>query len=570
MAIDLELGDRLALLAQGLDQLDVGFSVFDHELLLVASNRQFQQLLHFPDALCKAGAGLQDMLHHNAMRGEYGPGDVDTQVRERMALAHRFVPHRFERIRPDGTIIEVCGTPLDGGGMVTTYTDVTVPRQREAALRELSAELEIRVQQRTAELEHREAELAHKAALLELVIRNVNQGISFVNADLVLELCNDKFGELLDLPPELSRPGVSFVDVAYFNARRGEYGPGDPRTLVEQRIEMARQGVAHHFERTRPISGKTLEVMGRPTANGGMVTTYSDISERKDAESRILKLNETLEERVAERSLQLQQAMQTLHASQEALARSAANATLGTLVASVSHELNTPLGNSLIAVSTCADLSKRFAQLADAGQMKRSDLSAFVLQMQDGCALIERSLHRAVDLMKNFTQVAADQASEQRRSFDLGAVAHEVLDTLRPSLKRHPHVVELDIEEGLRMDSFPGALGQVFINLINNAYLHAFEGRSDGLVCIRAVAHDQGVDLQVSDNGSGMTQAHLAQLFQPFFSTKIGRGGTGLGTTIIENLVIRVLGGTLRVASSVGEGTTFNIHLPLRAPEHKS
>ncbi len=570
MVIDLELGDRLALLAQGLDQLDIGFTVFDRDLVMVASNRRFQQLLNFPDALCKAGTRLQDALHYNATLGEYGPGDVEAQVRERLVLAQQFLPHRFERVRPDGTIIEICGTPLSGGGMVTTYTDVTVPRQREIALRELSAELERRVQERTAELEAREAELAHKASLLELVVRNVQQGISFVNADLVIDLCNEKFGELLELPAALCQPGVPLIEVFRYNAGRGEYGQGDPETLAQMRIATAAQRLPHHFERTRPSDGKTLEVTGQPTPDGGMVTTYSDISDRKEAQTRILKLNETLEERVAERSAQLQQAMQTLHASQEALARSAAKATLGTLVASVSHELNTPLGNSLITASTCSDLSKRFTQLVDAGQLKRTDLSDFVKQMLDGSALIERNLHRAVDLVKNFKQVAADQASEQRRSFDLAAVALEVLDTLSPSLKRHTHTVELDIPEGLLLDSFPGALGQVLINLINNAYLHAFEGRRNGVVRILAVAHPNSVELQISDNGSGMTQAHLAQLFQPFFSTKIGLGGTGLGTTIVENLVTCVLGGTLRVESAVGVGTTYFIHLPLHAPDDKA
>ena len=570
MVIDLNLGDRLALLAQGLDQLDIGFTVFDRELVMVASNRRFQQLLNFPDALCKAGTRLQDALHYNATLGEYGAGEVAAQVHERLVLAQQFLPHRFERVRPDGTTIEVCGTPLDNGGMVTTYTDVTVPRQRETALRELSTELERRVQHRTAELERREAELAHKAALLELVVRNVKQGISFVNADRVIDLCNEQFGELLELPPALCQPGVHLIEVFRYNAHRGEYGPGDPEALAQMRMATAALRLPHHFERTRPSDGKTLEITGQPTPDGGMVSTYSDISERKEAEIRILKLNETLEERVAERSAQLQQATQTLHASQEALVRSAARATLGTLVASVSHELSTPLGNSLMTASTCEDLTQRFAQLAESGQLKRTDLNDYVQQMRDGSALIERNLHRAVDLVKNFKQVAADQASEQRRRFDVAAVAREVLDTLNPSLKRYAHTVDLEIAEGLVLDSYPGALGQVLINLINNAYLHAFEGRSNGRVRIGAVACATGVDIQFSDNGWGMAPVHLAQLFQPFFSTKIGRGGTGLGTTIVENLVTRVLGGTLRVESAVGEGTTYHLHLPQQAPDTPS
>lgn len=566
MAIDLGLGEKLTLLAQGLDQLDIGFTVFDRDLVMVAANRRFQSLLNFPDALCKPGATLQDALTHNALQGEYGPGDVAQLVRDRMVLAQQFLAHRFERVRPDGSIIEVSGTPLAQGGMVTTYTDVTVPRQREKALRDLSAELENRVQQRTAELERREAQLASKAALLQLVVSNVNQGISFVNADLMIDLCNAKFGELLELPLELSRPGVPLLDVFRFNAKRGEYGAGDPETLAQMRIAIARQRLPHQFERTRPSDGKTLEIMGRPTPDGGMVTTYLDISERKDAEKRILKLNETLEERVAERSEQLQQATQTLHASQEALARSAAKATLSTLVASVTHELNTPLGNSLIAASTCADLAKRFSVLVGSGQLKKTDLAVFMDQMLQGSDLMERSLHRAVDLVKNFKQVAADQASEQRRSFDLKEVAEEVLNVLSPSLKRYPHRVELDIPTGILLDSYPGALGQVLINLINNAYLHAFEGRDRGVVNIAAALEGEWVAVHLQDNGIGMSQAHLEQLFQPFFSTKIGRGGTGLGMTIVENLVSGTLGGSVRVTSDLGGGT----HIALRIPAQVS
>jgi PAS domain S-box-containing protein len=700
VAIELGSGDKLVLLAEGLDQLDIGLTVFDRDLGLVAANKRFQQLLNFPDHLCRPGATMLDALRHNAAQGEYGPGDVEDLVQPRLELARQFLPHRFERVRPDGSTIEVCGHPLPSGGMVTTYTDVTIPRQREQTLRELSAELELRVEARTAELRHREAELARKAALLESVISNVNQGISYVNSDLVIELCNQKFGELLELPAELCQPGVQFDKLAYFNAARGEYGPGDVKELAEARIATAKKLLPHRFERTRPSDGKTLEVMGMPTPDGGMVATYLDITERKEneralqlererlsnilkgtnagswevnlqtqqvqvnarwaemtghtleelmplvldnlphlshpddlavsraalvrhlkgqalyytcehrlkhkeghwvwvaahgqvssrtpdgraewmagthlditerkvSEQRIRELNETLEERVAERSAQLNAAMEKLHQSQEALARSAAKATLSTLVASVTHELATPLGNSLITASTCTDLAKRLQAQVDAGQLKRSDLTAFLNEVGDGNALIERNLHRAVALVQNFKQVAADQASEQRRSFDLADVVKEVLDTLSPSLKRHAHQVLVDVPQGIVMDSFPGALGQVLINLINNAYLHAFEGRTDGTVQIAAQVADDWVELRVADDGIGMSQELLAQLFQPFFSTKIGRGGTGLGMTIVENLVHKTLGGTLTVESSRGHGSKFLIRMPARAPKEE-
>lgn len=567
MAIDVSEGQEWALLLKGLDQLEVGFTVMGPDLVLVAANKRFKEMLGYPEALSRPGSSIEEGFRFLAVRGEYGPGDVQEQVRQRLELAAQFLAHRFERVRPDGTVIEVVGHPLPGGGMVTTYTDVTVPRQREQALRDLSASLELRVEERTAELRQSEQALAHKAALLELVIGNMNQGISFVNADLKLELCNEKLAELLDMPVELAKPGTPFVDIIRFNALRGEYGPGDVEELVHNRLEKARQFLPHHFERTRPSDGMTLEVMGVPTPDGGMVSTYLDITERKAAENRIRELNDTLEQRVAERSEQLNAAMRTLHHSQEALARSAAKATLSTLVASVTHELNTPLGNSLMTASTCADLAKRFQVQMESGQLRRSDLNAFLAEIREGSDLLERNLHRAVELVSNFKQVAADQASEQRRLFDVAEVVREVLDTLSPSLKRHSHRVLVDVPADIWIDSFPGALGQVLINLINNAYLHAFEGRQGGSVRIVASAADGLVYLRVADDGVGMSPQRQFQLFQPFFSTKIGKGGTGLGMTIVENLVKKTLGGTLFVESTEGMGSTFHIRLPQVAPQ---
>ena len=382
--------------------------------------------------------------------------------------------------------------------------------------------------------------------------------------------------------PQIPEPGDTLHPVAQtsdlltpdklarFNAQRGEYGPGDVEAIVQTRVEMAKKFLPHRFERTRPNDGLTLEIMGMPTADGGMVSTYLDISERKDAEKRILKLNETLEERVAERSAQLEAALTTLHASHEALARSAAQATLSTLVASVTHELNTPLGNILMTAGTCSDVTQRFQAKALSGQLRRSELMTYLQEMNEGCDLVVRNLHRAVDLVQSFKQVAADQASEQRRVFDVAVVVKEVLETLAPSLKRQAHQVRCQVPEGIVVNGFPGALGQVLINLINNAYSHAFEPGATGCVQVQAKAHGGWVEIQVVDDGVGMSPELIAQLFQPFFSTKIGRGGTGLGMTIVENLVKKTLGGTIAVESSEGAGSTFLIRFPKVAPSHAS
>ncbi|TAH12758.1 MAG: sensor histidine kinase [Curvibacter sp.] len=281
---------------------------------------------------------------------------------------------------------------------------------------------------------------------------------------------------------------------------------------------------------------------------------------------RMRELNGTLERRVVQRTEELESAMDKLQQLQQDLTRNETQTALNTVIASVSHELSTPLGNSLMMASTLIHQSKTFQKQLDANQIKRSDLGAFVKATQDGNALMMRNLERAAELLNNFRQVANDQASGLRREFQLATVATEIVDTLAPSLKRHPHRVILDIPPDIPMEGPPGPLGQIIMNLINNAYIHAFEGKDDGVLTISAQHTEHGVSLSFSDNGVGISREHLARLFEPFFSTKRGRGGTGLGMGIVQSLVRETLGGTIRVESELGRGTCFLIQLPLVAP----
>ena len=144
---------------------------------------------------------------------------------------------------------------------------------------------------------------------------------------------------------------------------------------------------------------------------------------------------------------------------------------------------------------------------------------------------------------------------------------NEILLTLGPTIRKSNHQVECEIDHHIVMDSYPGPLGQVLTNLINNALLHAFEGRQSGLVKVTAaMAEDGTVHLLVSDNGAGIPPAHLARVFDPFFTTKLGQGGSGLGLNIVYNLVTKTLGGSVHVASELGHGATFRMVLPRSAP----
>lgn len=301
---------------------------------------------------------------------------------------------------------------------------------------------------------------------------------------------------------------------------------------------------------------------------------YVDITDQRDALEALRQLNAELEQRVRERTEMLAQAntslsdtVKHLQRTQDELVRAETMASLGALVAGVSHELNTPIGNALTVVTALQDQGGELGiQVAD-GSLTRSALNRFIEEQQQGCALTVSNLRRAAELVASFKQVAVDQTSERRRDFDLADALHDILNTLRPLLKHRPVQLHTALQAGLRMDSYPGPLGQVVSNLLHNALLHAFEEGQHGNIHIRCHALEAGqVCIEVSDDGAGIRAEHLPHIFDPFFTTRLGRGGSGLGLSIVYRLVTHLLGGSISVEAAPGEGACFRVLLPRQAP----
>lgn len=293
-----------------------------------------------------------------------------------------------------------------------------------------------------------------------------------------------------------------------------------------------------------------------------------DITERKRTENEILGYREHLEELVAERTTELEQANKELRQAMAQLVQTEKLAALGNLVAGVAHELNTPLGNSRVVASVLAEQMREFAAAIDSGTMRRSQLDGFLLKGREAVDLLERNIGRAADLISNFKQVAVDQSSTRRRAFDLRQTAEEMLITLQPALKRTHHRVELDIPSGLNMESYPGPLEQVIANLVSNSLAHAFSGIERGRMVLRVQDVDeQQVILNYFDDGVGIPSAILTRIFEPFFTTRLGQGGSGLGLYIVYNLVTGVLGGSIALTrDKTPRGTHFTLTLPRVAP----
>lgn len=262
----------------------------------------------------------------------------------------------------------------------------------------------------------------------------------------------------------------------------------------------------------------------------------------------------------AEAYRQLQDA-QTQLVSQEKLAA------LGALMAGVAHELNTPIGNSLLIASTMQEKTREIEALMNGPGLRRSDLATFVADSQKAAALVMRGLNSAADLVNSFKQVAVDRTTEQRRFFNLQQVCHEIIATMMNRVRAANHTITMEIPDSIGMDSYPGPFGQVITNLINNALLHAFaEDQLGNMRLTAALQGDRHVLVQFSDDGGGIAPEHLPRIFDPFFTTKLGQGGSGLGLSISYNIVSSLLGGSISVTSRPKEGTTFSLTLPLTAP----
>jgi signal transduction histidine kinase len=294
-----------------------------------------------------------------------------------------------------------------------------------------------------------------------------------------------------------------------------------------------------------------------------MLGSVADITVRKQAELALAEAKVKAEAM----NIELTSALDRLQRAQTELVRSEKMASLGALVAGIAHELNTPIGNAVTIASTLVDEHRQFARQVESG-LTRSALTRFMEMIDEAGRSLDRNLNRAAELVGSFKQLAVDQSSYQRRAFDLHDILAEVLLAMGPTLKRGPWRIVDDVPDGIGLDSYPGPLAQVMMNLLNNAVVHAFEGRDAGTIRIRAtVPQPDVVSITVADDGRGISVEDQKRLFDPFFTTRLGQGGSGLGLHIVFNLVGDLLGGTVSVTSAPGAGATFEVRVPLCAPQ---
>ncbi len=274
-------------------------------------------------------------------------------------------------------------------------------------------------------------------------------------------------------------------------------------------------------------------------------------------------LYNTLEQKVSDRTQQLSQALEELKTTQDQLVESKKMAALGSLVAGVAHEVNTPVGTSITLISTLVDKTTTLITTVEQGQLKRADLTNYLNIAKECGDIILTNLNTAAELVQSFKQVAVDQTNLEQRTIKVKLYLEETLFSLAPNLRQTLHTVTITGDDTVSITTYPGALAQVATNLVMNSLMHAYQPEEAGEMHFQVSQQANQAIVQYRDDGCGIPEEHLSRIFEPFFTTARHRGGTGLGLHIVYNLVTQKLRGTINVQSKAGMGTLFIVTLPL-------
>ncbi|MEN8196660.1 MAG: PAS-domain containing protein, partial [Pseudomonadota bacterium] len=466
---------------------------------IVPSDRTSIAMLNAP------GDSFEAVIRYSAERGDYGPGDTEEQCAKYTALA-RELPGgemQLERTRPDGAVVGVRGVATPGGGTVFTHTDIT---ERKRA----------------------EQEIEGQSKLLAGTLENMAQGLIALDGDLTIIASNSHAAELLNTPPDMIQPGSDFGRFIRFAAQRGDFGDGDVDEIAAKQISVAKESHGEQFERRLP-DGRTVEVRTTAIPGGGVIATYTDVTERKRGEERLKQLNTQL------------------HSHAENLKRS--NGELEQFAYVASHDLQEPLR---MVSSYCQLLKSRYGERLD------GDANEFIDFAVDGA-----------DRMKGLIQdlLAYSRVGSQGKPLeatDLDEVCDVVLHNLGMAIE--------DNRATIRRGSLPTVLGdriqlvQLFQNMVGNAI--KFHAERTPEIHIGAERKDGEWLISVRDNGIGIDPEYKDRIFVIFqrLHGAHEHEGTGIGLAVCKKIVERHRG-SIWVESELGEGSTFYISLPAKGAD---
>jgi signal transduction histidine kinase len=265
------------------------------------------------------------------------------------------------------------------------------------------------------------------------------------------------------------------------------------------------------------------------------------------------------EQTLTQTNKELKSSIQELNKAQERLLDAEKMAILGKLSAEISHEINTPIGVSITSTSYLSDLLSSLKIDIDNQKLTKRSLDDFTNNADQSLLLLLNNLNRASDLITSYKQVAVDQTSDKTRKINVAKYLHEIIQSLHPKLKKTKHTIKVNCDDNIDIYCHAGAISQIFTNLIINSIIHGLDSIESGTITINVKLKGERLYLHYHDSGCGVPQNKLSQLFDPFYTTKSGDGGTGLGTHIINELVTDTLNGQIVAHSDIGQGLSYDI-----------
>jgi len=285
-------------------------------------------------------------------------------------------------------------------------------------------------------------------------------------------------------------------------------------------------------------------------------------SERMRYQCELEQLNSGLEQIISQRTQELTQSLEQLQHTQHRLIEVEKMASLGRLVAGIAHEINTPLGVAVTAISHAEVTLRELEQLFLAGQLSRQKFSHNGAAIKHSIAMVNTNLQRTVDLVNSFKQTAAASTDQQAEWLLLSQFIPKVLCSVDSLLKQHEVSVQLELPATLKVQSFASPLATILTRLIENACQHAFDNQPSRRIMIRASQNAYSWQLDIADNGRGMNADELARAFEPFFTTRRSKGAKGLGMTLVFNLVTHLLQGDVSLHNT-DTGCVVTLRCPL-------
>ncbi|WP_028471180.1 hybrid sensor histidine kinase/response regulator [Neptunomonas japonica] len=522
-----------SLLQSTIENIGLGISVVDQQLRLVAWNRPYLQMFNYPEGLICVGRSIEEIFRYNALKGEYGPGNIEEQINKRLDSIKSGRPHRYERYRPDGTVLEVRDNPTPNGGYVNTYMDITQHKRIEEALRES---------------EHN----------IRIYTDNVPVLIAYLDTERRYLFVNKAYAEAFGMEHDtmIGMPAYKILDATEYAKRKDFIQQALNGNRQKFETDLPSQNSAKRFAEVTyiPHVGEYGDVLG-------YFTLYQDITERRDAEIALQITNETLEQRVKERThalsvvnkeLRKENTIRALMEDELRQAKSdaeAANLGKTRFLAAASHDLLQPLNAARLFTSALA---------------QQSHSSPSTTQLVDN---LDGSLKAAEELITTILDIS---------KLDAGAlepvITHFSLDSLFSNLSTEFAALTQEKALAFRyvhcyqiVASDQKLLRRILQNFLSNALRYT----QDGKVLLGCRRIGQQLRIEVWDTGVGIPKEKLHEVFEEFKRINNPKHskvqGLGLGLAITDRIA-KMLKHKINVRSWPGQGTVFSITIPLGDP----